>query len=164
MNVLPVNAVLIRDRDNLWTLGAKNKCIRRHNDWRIIIRQYEFNLPVHSGVKFASLVGHLNFYLHGARLWVDCARRACDLAVEFLTGIFLENNFRCESFVNRRRILLRREHVNAKHIALHHAEKRRAGISGPGCYKRPDIDISSRDLSSKRREDLLEPLDLFELL
>ena len=36
---LPVNAIVVRDRDDLGTLSAKNKCIRRHNDWRIIIRQ-----------------------------------------------------------------------------------------------------------------------------
>ncbi len=110
------------------------------------------------------LVGHLHFHLHGARLWVECARRACDLTVEFLTGIFLENNFRCQSFVNRGRILLRGEHVNAKHITLHETEQRRAGVSGPSCHKRADIDIAGCDLTGKRREDLLETLNPFKLL
>src|SRR5207247_9415746 len=94
----------------------------------------------------------------------ECARRACDLAVEFLTGIFLENNFRCESFVNRRRIFLRREHVNTKHIALHDAEKWRPRISSPTSHERAKVDISSCDLSSNRREDLLESLNFLELL
>ena len=66
--------------------------------------------------------------------------------------------------MNRRRILLRREHVNAKHITLHKAEKRRTGISGPGGHESANIDISSSDLSSKRREDLLETLNFLELL
>src|SRR5207245_10037900 len=91
-------------------------------------------------------------------------RCAVYLAVEFLTGILLVNNFRCESFVNRRRMFLRREHVNAEHIALHNAEKRRPRISGPGTHERANIDISSSDLSSERREDLLETLNFLDLL
>ena len=38
-NFLPVNAVVVRDRDDLRTLSAKNKCICRHNDRRIVITQ-----------------------------------------------------------------------------------------------------------------------------
>src|ERR1044072_421593 len=66
--------------------------------------------------------------------------------------------------MNRWRIFLRREHVNAKHIALDEVEKRRTRISGPGGHKRTHIDIPSRNLSSKRREDLLETLNFLELL
>src|SRR5205823_13373217 len=49
-------------------------------------------------------------------------------------------------------------------IALHDAEKRCARISGPGGHERANIDISSSDLSSERRENLLETLNFLELL
>src|SRR5437762_8482785 len=57
-NFLYVNAVFVRDRDNLRTCGPKEKCIRGHDDsmpsrrWSVVLRSFRLApapLPAPSG-------------------------------------------------------------------------------------------------------------------
>ena len=117
-NFLPVDAVVSCDRDNLRTLRTKNKCVRRHNDRRIIVGQQKFNLSVHAGVKRPGIIWNLHLHLHGSRSRIDRAGCSCHGAVKLTARKFLQQDFCFQAFANLSRIGLRNEHVNAERIAL----------------------------------------------
>src|SRR6266487_5671664 len=158
MNLLPVDPISVSHCCNLRSPCAKEKRIGWHDEWRIFIGQKKFNLAIHASVQPALVVGHLNLHLHRARLRIERAGSACNCPVEILTGKFLDENFRRQSFVNGRSISLRCININAERIALHDPKEWRASVSGASRDERANIDVSRGNLSAERRDDFLEAL------
>src|SRR5581483_6090277 len=150
------------DHGDAGTFRAEEQHVGRHGE-RAGARERQRHLHVRAGQEVAVLVREHHLDLHGARLRVDRARGAHDLALEVLAAQLLLRDGDLLARLHQMGVGLRHVHVHAQGIGLRQDEERAAGAAAR-VDQIADVDVAPGDDAGERRHYALEALELAQPL